>query len=294
MKLGKQKYLVIVLVLSLTLGVVLLSGCDDTAAGDEEIKEIDLPYGNWACGTAKAYLVAGVLEQEMGYDVDTNNAEMGMIFGDIASGDQDFIVGAWLPVTHENYMEEYEDDIENLGTIYDGAKIGLVVPDYLDIESVEEMDEFVDDFEGEIVGIEEGAGIMQTTDTALEEYESLADYELLTSSEAAMVTELQEAIDNEDPIVVTGWTPHWKFSEWDLEFLDDPGGLYGESERIDAITREGFKEDHPEVGEFLENFYVDDEQLGEVMALIDETGEEEESALEWIEDNQDEVEQWVP
>lgn len=109
-----------------------------------------------------------------------------------------------------------------------------------------------------------------------------------------MTAELSSAINNEEWIVVTGWTPHWKFAEWDLEFLEDPELVYGEAERIEALSRRGFSEDAPEVAELVANMYLTDEQLGELMGMIDETGDEEGSAREWIEDNRDVVEEWIP
>ena len=68
-----------------------------------------------------------------------------------------------------------------------------------------------------IIGIEPGAGIMQATENALEEYENLADWDLVESSSAAMASELQKAYEKEEPIIVTGWTPHWKFAKFDLK-----------------------------------------------------------------------------
>lgn len=74
--------------------------------------------------------------------------------------------------------------------------------------------------QGKIVGIEPGAGIMSATEKAVEEYG--LDYQLQDSSSAAMAASLQKAINNKEWIVVTGWTPHWKFAKWDLKYLDDP------------------------------------------------------------------------
>ena len=39
----------------------------------------------------------------------------------------------WLPVTHADYMEQYGDRLETLGTVYEHAKLGLVVPEYVTI-----------------------------------------------------------------------------------------------------------------------------------------------------------------
>lgn len=182
-----KKLIVVVITLTLMVGTVLVTGCDDTSEN-----EIKIAYGDWACATAKTYLVAGILEEKMGYDVETTMAELGMVYTDIANGRQDFYVAGWFPATHESYLEEHGDDIELLSTVYENARIGLVVPEYVDIDSIEDMGDYYDEFDGEIVGIDSGAGIMQSTDNALEVYDSLSDFDLLSSSEAQWLQNLVE------------------------------------------------------------------------------------------------------
>ncbi|EUJ21889.1 glycine betaine/L-proline ABC transporter substrate-binding protein [Listeria aquatica FSL S10-1188] len=71
-----------------------------------------------------------------------------------------------------------------------------------------------------ITGIDAGAGIMLSTQNAIKDYK-LDDYnwQLQTSSTAAMTSTLEKAIKDKRPIVVTGWTPHWMFTKFDLKFL---------------------------------------------------------------------------
>lgn len=90
----------------------------------------------------------------------------------------------WMPVTMEDYMKQYGDKLEVIGDIYDGARIGLVVPDYVTINSIEELNAEKERFSGQIVGIDAGAGIMKATDQAIKDYG--LDYKLMTSSGPAM------------------------------------------------------------------------------------------------------------
>ena len=125
-----------------------------------------------------------------------------------------------------------------------------------------------------ITGIDPGAGIMEATEKAIEEYE-LTDWDLVSGSGAAMTAALKKAYDKEDPIIVTGWTPHWKFAEYDLKYLEDPKGVYGGEEQIHSIGRIGLAEDLPEAHQILSNFNWSEEDMGEVMIAIQE-GEKEE------------------
>lgn len=147
----------------------------------------------------------------------------------------------------------------------------------------------------DIVGIESGAGIMSTTETAIEEYD--LNMELQTSSGPAMVSALGDAIENEEWIVVTGWAPHYKFAEYDLKFLDDPEGVYGGEENLHTIVRENFSSDHPDVATFFENFYMNDAQLGGLMGEIandDSDTETIDIARDWMAENEDVWSDWVP
>ncbi|MFW6298667.1 MAG: glycine betaine ABC transporter substrate-binding protein [Bacillota bacterium] len=146
----------------------------------------------------------------------------------------------------------------------------------------------------EIVGIESGAGIMEATDTAIEEYDLNMD--LQTSSGPAMVSALGDAIENEEWVVVTGWTPHYKFAEYDLKFLEDPEGVYGEEEDLYTIGRSNLENDHPDLVTFLENFYMEEEELGDLMGDIAENDDDDtiDIARDWMEDNEDVWEEWIP
>lgn len=144
-----------------------------------------------------------------------------------------------------------------------------------------------------ITGIEPGAGTTALAKQMLEDYQ-LTDYELLEASTAAMIASLNEAISNEEPILVTGWTPHWKFAMHDLKFLDDPKESFGGVESIHTIARLGLEEDMPEAYTILDRFYWETEDMEEVMLMTHEAGLTfEEAAVEWIEANPDTVEEWT-
>jgi len=164
-------------------------------------------------------------------------------------------------------------------------------------ESAEETNEgnYSEAVDYTIVGIEPGAGITVTTEQAMEEYDSLSGWQLEESSTAGMVTVLGEAIDNEEPIVVTGWNPHWMFAEHDnLKYLEDPKGIYGGEEVIKTLARNGLKEDKPNAYKILDQFHWEVEDMEGIMYEAQETGDDiEEIAKRWVEDNPDKVAEWT-
>jgi len=231
----------------------------------------------------------------MGYNVELSSVSAGVMWESIATGDQDFITTAWLPYTHKSYWEAHEDDVDRIGVLYEGAVLALVVPDYVTIDSIAEMADHKDKFGGRIVGIDPGAGIMEATRNATMPNYGLDDWELSESSEAAMMAELERAINNEEWIAVTGWAPHWKFAAYELKLLEDPDETLGGLEEIVIVAREGLREDFPEVTSFLENWKLTSDQLGEVMYMIAVDGMTPAvAARTWIDDNQDIVDSWLP
>lgn len=145
----------------------------------------------------------------------------------------------------------------------------------------------------EIVGIEPGSGTMNIAQETVDAYD--LDLDLTPSSEPAMLTELQQALEKEEPIVVTLWQPHWMFSEYDLKFLEDPKGTLGEEENIHTMVREGLEKDKPSAYQLLDNFYWEVDDMNEVMAKFgqDDSVEPRDAAQEWIDDHPDKVEAWT-
>lgn len=88
-------------------------------------------------------------------------------------------------------------------------------------------------------------------------------------------------------------TPHWKFAEYDLKYLEDPEGSFGEAEEIRTMVREGLEEDKPEAYQILDQFNWEAEDMEAVMLDINEGTDPEEAAQNWVEENGDKVSEWT-
>ncbi len=286
----------IVLVSLMMLVAFSLTGCGDGTVEDGDVSEVkdkvEILYVEWACARAQTYITADILENIMGYDVEMSSLAASAMYQGLANDEADVGFTSWLPLTHGDYVAQLGDKVDIIGPNYEGAKIGLVVPTYVTIDSIEELNGVKDKFGGEIIGIDPGAGIMQATNQALEDYD--LDFELMEGSDATMAAALKEAISLDEWVAVTGWSPHWKFATWDLKYLEDPKLVYGEAETISSIARTGLKEDLPEVYELLNNFHWGDEDIGAAMALAEEMGDSELAARKWVEENQELVNSWLP
>jgi len=271
-------------------------GGDGGEGGDKGT--ITLGYlPSWTDGLSMAYLAQDQLEK-LGYTVEMEEmTEAGPLYTGLAQGDFDVYPSAWPEVTHAAYMEQYGDDLEDLGAYYEGAVLTLAVPTYMDdVTSIEDLKGQADRFGGKITGIEPGAGLTkQTQEVAMPEYGLDGEYELLTSSTAGMLTELDTAMAAEEDIVVTLWRPFWAYNDYDLKDLEDPKGAMGDPETLNFIAHAGVSEEFPEAAELFGKIKLDDEQYGSLEGLV--TGDEYEgdpaAAVDaWIEENGDQFD-WL-
>jgi glycine betaine/proline transport system substrate-binding protein len=281
-------------IFSILIGLsILLTACNSGEKANEpdssNSKDVNLAYVEWDTEIASTHVIGKVLE-DLGYNVTLTPLDNAIMWESISKGEADAMVAGWLPSTHAAQYEEYKDDVVHLGENLKGAKIGLVVPTYMKVDSIEDL---TDEAEKTITGIEPGAGIVATTETALSEYKNLSSWNLSTSSSGAMTVALEQAIKNKEEIVITGWSPHWKFASYDLKYLEDPKGVYGGMETINTFARKGLKEDLPEVYSVLDNFSWTTEDLESVMLEIADGTDPETAAEKWIATNEDKVAKWT-
>lgn len=259
-------------------------------------EELTIPYVAWASATASNHVMEVVLE-EAGYDVTLKQVNSGAMYTSVSDGSADATISVWLPHTDASYWEKYKKDLEHLGPNLEGAPLGLVVPKYMDIESIEDLKEnknsVGDKTEYTITGIEPGAGQMKLTKEKVMPKYGLDDWTLQASSSPAMATSLSEAIENEEPIIVTLWSPHWTFSEFGLKYLEDPKNIYGDPDNINTIVRNGLKKDAPKAHKILDQFKWTKDQIGEVMVKINDGMDPAKAAEEWVSNNQDTVDEWT-
>ncbi len=265
---------------------VSLTACTNSDDGKEKVSIL---YPNWVEAVAYSYLSKVVLE-EKGYNVELTNLEPGLIYGELSKENSkgDVFLDAWLPNTHADYWEIYGDKLVKLGESFSEGTTGLVVPSYVTINSIEELNANKDKFSSEIIGIGSGAGIHRDTERAIEAYGLELDQ--ITSSGPAMVASLQRAARNEDWIVITGWKPHFKWANHDLKYLEDPKGIYP-MDVCAILSRRGFEEDMPKVADFFKKFNLTEDELYGLMASIDENGNEEGARI-WYEANKEMVDSW--
>lgn len=253
-------------IISILLSCIFLFSCERRHKED-----VLILYPNWADGIAITHLGKIILE-EKGYTVTIKRLEPGPIFAALSRGDADVFMDAWLPYTHNDYWRRYSNRLDTLGAVFSGGTTGLVVPNYVDINSIEELNANKEKFSSKIYGIGVGAGIYLNTEKAIENYN--LDFNQQASSETSMVTALKKAIANKDWVVITGWKPHFIWANFDLKTLEDPLNIYP-TDKIQIVTRKGFAEEKPEIAAILKEYTLSEELLNELMIEVDKSASPE-------------------
>lgn len=278
--------------LALLLGACSIGGSDAQAAtipsGDQKDVTIAIHNG-WDEGIAASYLWQAILADE-GYQVDLEMADPGPVYTGLAGGDFDINFDMWLPVTHADYLEQYGDDLERLGTWYDDARLTIAVNEDSPLMSLQDLAEHPEVVDNRLVGIEPGAGLTRITKDEVIPTYGLEDIDFVESSTPAMLAELSGAIDKKKNIAVTLWRPHWAYDAFPLRDLEDPEGTLGKAENIEMVGRTGFGKDYPELTRWLAEFKLTGDQLTSLENLMfNKNGgtENEASAEQWLADNPD-------
>jgi glycine betaine/proline transport system substrate-binding protein len=200
------------------------------------------------------------------------------------------------PYREEGTVETIRANLEGakytLATNAAGAELGI--NDFSDIaENAEALDR-------EIYGIEPGNdGNRLIMDMIEQNAFGLGDaeFDIVESSEQGMLAQVDRASDRDEPIVFLGWEPHPMNANFDLTYLTGGDDWFGPDlggATVYTNTRQGFVEECPNLGTFLNNLEFSLAMENEIMGAILNDGEDpRDAARAWMADNPDVVMGWL-
>ena len=284
----------ILLMSLLVLMMTVVAACssdkeDEKASSGTEQKTITFGVTPWT-STVPPTKIASLILQDMGYEVKETAADAGSVYMGLSRGDLDVFMDAWVPM-HQTYLDKFEGKIESTAVSYPEADTGWTVPTYMeDVNSLEDLKGREGEFDNEFYGIEAGAGATIESDEIIEAYEF--DFTQVSSSEGGMLAQAQRLMEQEKPVVFYGWRPHTMFNKFDLKVLTNEKGFF-ETSSVQVITNSELKDNAPEAYEFLSNWNITLDEVEEMIVKIEEGQEPEEVAQEWIDNNQDKVNEMI-
>ena len=274
----------------LGLGAAACSGASSSGSEDGDVITIGC-MPTWTDSATMAFVLRRQLEQ-LGHTVEFETfTDAAIAFTALSEGAIDLYSSAWPDVTHAAHVEEYGESLEDLVTYNRSATTMLAVPEYTDISSIEDLAADPARFDGRIIAIEPGAGLTtMVQDSVMPQYGMQESFELVTSSTPAMLTELQNAIDEQADAVFTLWRPFWAHHRFAVKPLEDPAGAFRTPESLHVMGRPGFTRDFAEAAGYIGQMALSDEDFTAVHSVVLDAfddGEEAEAqaVASWIEAN---------
>src|ERR1700677_4606135 len=124
------------------LGTAMVATLSTTVSATADTKPpIRIGYvEGWDDSVATSNVAARIIEKRLGYPVQLVPVAAGVMWQGVARGDLDATLSAWLPVTHGAYWDNFKSKVVDLGPNFNDAKIGLIVPDNVDVTSLADLE----------------------------------------------------------------------------------------------------------------------------------------------------------
>jgi len=177
--------------------------------------------------------VIGLMLERAGLNVGYRSGSHSNIYPLIANGELDLFVAAWLPTAHASYWNEYKNNLVQMGTLFDDAKLYWAVPAYVpaaDVRSVADLKkpEVAGKMVKTIRGTLPDSGLMIGSKKIFEHY-GLADagYDLVAGPNAEWLANFNERIAKGEWFVMPLWQPQYLNRAFKLRILDEPQQFLG-------------------------------------------------------------------
>lgn len=272
------------------------------AAEPAACKSVRLGAVNWTDVVATT-AITQVLLETLGYQVKQTSASQQIILGSMADKKLDIFLGYWQPTMQAvagPYLQKKQIEVIEPPALPD-AQATFAVPGYVydgGLKTFDDIARFKDKLSNRIYGIEPGSGANRITGTMIKDNQfNLSGFQLVESSEAAMLSAVKRAVSRKEWVVFIGWKPHpMNLQIEGMKYLTGSQDAFGPNEgaaTVSAMTTAGYSEQCPNVGKLLHNLKFTSNHVSEVMASILERAKPEDAARTWLKSNPMALEPWL-
>lgn len=255
----------------------------------------------WTDITATTAITSTVLEG-LGYDTKTQLLSVPVTYTSLANNDIDVFLGNWMP-TMEADIAPYlkAGTVDDLGPNLTGAKYTLAVSQAAydgGVTSFEDIAKHAREFSGRIYGIEPGNDGNRLIQSMIDEDAfGLGNFQLVESSEAGMLSQVNRNARRDKWIVFLGWEPHPMNANFDMAYLEGGDDFFGPNyggANVHTNVRHGYLDECSNVGKLLTNLQFSLQMENEVMSLILDDGlKPEKAAAQWLKENPEALDAWL-
>jgi glycine betaine/proline transport system substrate-binding protein len=217
-------------------------------------------------------------------------AEWGIAFAALTKGDVQALASQTDYATSD-YWSKNKNRLEKLSPVSFGLYQSVAVPKYVDIDSLDQLNENAGKFDGKIIGIEPGSGLMSDAAKAVSAYG--LKLQLLEGSTAAMTAALKSAVDRKQWVAVTVWEPSWMMQKYDLKFLKDPKGIFPPPQAYYWLGHKGFTADHPHARELMASVYLPLSDITQMNADVKDGKTMDQAVDQWVQTHGELIKRWT-
>jgi len=211
---------------ALAIMATFIVACSNTGTASAGPKgTVNIAVNPWVGYTADAAVVAHVLREKMGYQVNLKDLKEDVSWQGFESGEVDVILEDWgHPELEKLYVEDKKVAM-NAGETGNVGIIGWYVPKWMadenpDIVDATSLNKYADLFQTSESG---DKGQFLGTDPSYVQYDEALvknlglDFEVnFTGSENATVEAIKQAVAQKKPLLFYWWDPHWLNSQVEL------------------------------------------------------------------------------
>jgi glycine betaine/proline transport system substrate-binding protein len=258
---------------------------------------------SWTGVTVKTEIAVRILNS-LGYEAENLMVSVPIAYKAMASGEADFFLGNWMPsmkTIAETYFEQgtVVQSVANMS----GAKYTLAVPSYCyeaGLQDFSDIRKYARKLDNRIYGIEEGNDGNQVIQKMIDgNMHGLGDFELIPSSAAGMLSQVQSYVRDKKWIVFLGWSPHYMNMVIDMKYLTgSTGETFGPNDGTATVYtnyRKGFNKEYPNVTAFLKQFIFPVSMMNEIMTMMfkDDNLQPSEAGMKWVKEHPEIYKKWL-
>lgn len=266
-----------------------------------DCSEVAFADVGWTAETATTAM-AGMILESLGYDVDIKVLSIPVTYNSMANDDIDAFLGNWMPSMAADVLPYMDNgEVEVVRPVVEGAKYTLATNAAgakLGIRDFADIAKHADALDNALIGIEPGNdGNRILLEMIEKDRFGLGAFELKESSEQGMLAQVARSDSKGDPVVFLGWAPHPMNNNFDMTYLtggDDTFGPDFGAATVYSNVRQGYLEECPNVGKFIQNLSFSVEMENVLMAaILDDGADPADAAKDWLKNNADVLDTWL-
>jgi glycine betaine/proline transport system substrate-binding protein len=248
-------------------------------------------YVDWSDALAITYVGTKLIQDNFGIKVQTLQAQPAVVYAAMQTGKVDVFSNSYMqglgPLKgvyeggQADYVKRVASSIDIVGVSEGPMTQGLAVPDYVTVDSIEQLNDNAAKFPDGIIGIDPGSGLMQSADKTVKAYGLKLN--LVEGSEAAMEAAFERAYARKQWVVVTTWQPLPMWTRYKMRYLEDPKqSMMAEPYYCFHAVRKDLKTNFPKAYDFFAKFHLPNDEEAKIMGWIDKGMSPEDAAAKWI------------